>query len=602
MWPYGKKTFNAPAGTRGINVTQDIGLTPGQFSDALVGNIGPFLRWDASPPAAPAGFLGDGVTPHDVTGSPFTYQGRAANFFRIEGPAGAVLRNPGDPNPCPDRPTYTNCIEYPQFTIVGKKAVRAGVEGTRAVYTRQGATTTVDLFGTSAPGAHLQVKGTTIPSTDLDADAASGFYFSRLRSRPPFDPADVLTLRNLTDQPNTRSIVRLTDGVVIDDATYYNSATAGHARGDLVVTAHTTDDQNTDPLTVVGVGELPAGAAADAPRTVTFADDPASPGIAAPPATIRVTSTHGGFASVAVKIAGDVTPAAATTAGDHGRRRYRRRRTRRDAEHAAAVRRRLERRLRRLALVDRHPDLGRRRLRRRRAHADARVRLADRRRRPRPAARAAGRAADLGAYPGPEHAGAERRARRLVHAHAVSRPGRDAAARALATNTLAVHVDPAAATAARLAAVVATPQRTRRHARRVRLHRRRRLRVGAARPGDGAPRRDRPGGPEGAAGDRARLRRRGSRRRSAPAPKATFTMPDTTAFENDFPFAARSSWHLRFRVRAKSALGAASDSVAVVDIAFASDALTGLDRQVRRRARTSSGSAATRPCSASPTP
>ena len=315
VWPYGKKTFDAQPGKRTINVTQDVGITPGQFSDALVGNIGPFLRWDNSAPAPPDGFLGDGGTLHDVTGSPFTYQGRAANFFRIEGPAGAVLRNAADPNACPDRPTDTNCIEYPQFSILGKKAVRAGVEGTRAVYTRKGATTTVDLFGTSAPGAHLQVKGTTIPSTDLDADAASGFYFSRL-SQPTasFDPADVLTLRNLTDQPNTRSIVRLTDGVVIDDATYYNSATGGHARGDLVVTAHTTDDQNRDPLTVVGVGELPAGAAADAARTVTFADDAASPGIAAPPATIRVTSTRGGSASVAVKITGDATPVAATAA------------------------------------------------------------------------------------------------------------------------------------------------------------------------------------------------------------------------------------------------------------------------------------------------
>ncbi len=84
----------------------------------------------------------------------------------------------------------------------------------------------------------------------------------------------MLTLKNLTDTPNTRSIVRLTDGVVIDEATYYNSALSGHARGDLVVTAHTTDDQNTAPLTVVDVGDLPAGAAADAPRTVTFGDGP----------------------------------------------------------------------------------------------------------------------------------------------------------------------------------------------------------------------------------------------------------------------------------------------------------------------------------------
>src|SRR5439155_15040675 len=81
VWPYGKKAFNvAAAGSRAINVTQDVGLAPGQFGDALVGNIGPFLQWDATPPAPPVGFLGDAVTPHTVTGSPFVYSGRPANF------------------------------------------------------------------------------------------------------------------------------------------------------------------------------------------------------------------------------------------------------------------------------------------------------------------------------------------------------------------------------------------------------------------------------------------------------------------------------------------------------------------------------------------
>ena len=55
VWPYGKKDFAATAGSRTINVTQDVGITAGQFTDALAGNIGPFLRWDASAPAAPEG-------------------------------------------------------------------------------------------------------------------------------------------------------------------------------------------------------------------------------------------------------------------------------------------------------------------------------------------------------------------------------------------------------------------------------------------------------------------------------------------------------------------------------------------------------------------
>ena len=381
VWPYGKEDFAATAGRRTINVTQDVGITPGQFTDALSGNIGPFLRWDGSAPAPPEGFLGDAGTLHDVTGSPFVYGGRAANFFRIEGPAGAQLRTAGGANPCPDRPTATNCIEYPQFTIVGKQAGRKGVEGTRATYTRSGATTSIDLFGYSAPGAHLQAGGSGIPTTDLNADEASGFYFARLAEpTATFDPGKTLVLRNLTDVPSTRSIVRLTDAVAIDEATYYNTPSAGHAKGDLVVTARTSDDQNTAPLTVVDVGALPAAGPADGPRTATFGDGPGA-GVSAPPAMVKVTSAMGGSTSIPVTIVGDASPVTAPSAvigvtGATG-----------PAGHALALepadagRRQLGRRLRRLALAHQHADLGDAGLRRGGEHADARVRPADRRRR-----------------------------------------------------------------------------------------------------------------------------------------------------------------------------------------------------------------------------
>ena len=214
----------------------------------------------------------------------------------------------------------SNCIEYPAFTILGKKAVRKGVEGTRATYTRSGAAATIDLFGYSTPGSHLQAKGAGIPSTDLDADAASGFYFARLgQPSAGFDPNESIVLRNLSDTPNTRSIVHVTDGITIGEATYYNTPSAGHAKGDLVVTASTSDDQNTAPLTVVDIGTLPATGAADAPRTATFADGPAA-GISAPPAMLKVTSAMGGSASVAVKIVGDASPVAAD---DRRHRRHR---------------------------------------------------------------------------------------------------------------------------------------------------------------------------------------------------------------------------------------------------------------------------------------
>jgi hypothetical protein len=122
-----------------------------------------------------------------------------------------------------------------------------------------------------------------------------------------------LVLRNLTDVPSTRSIVRLTDAVAIDEATYYNTPSAGHAKGDLVVTARTSDDQNTAPLTVVDVGTLPAAGPADGPRTATFGDGPGA-GVSAPPAMVKVTSAMGGSTSIPVTIVGDASPVTAPSA------------------------------------------------------------------------------------------------------------------------------------------------------------------------------------------------------------------------------------------------------------------------------------------------
>jgi hypothetical protein len=69
--------------------TVDIGCFPVapdlcHFADALQSPIfAAFVQWDpAVAPAAPAGYIGDAVTPHRITGSPYN-----TNFFRIEGPA-----------------------------------------------------------------------------------------------------------------------------------------------------------------------------------------------------------------------------------------------------------------------------------------------------------------------------------------------------------------------------------------------------------------------------------------------------------------------------------------------------------------------------------
>ncbi|WP_200954774.1 chitobiase/beta-hexosaminidase C-terminal domain-containing protein, partial [Arthrobacter sp. Soil782] len=74
--PYGK--FQVVADDTGsLRYTEDLGSMNGNgdFSPLLEAKIGPFLRWTEG---APAGYLGDGSTPHAVVGSPYD-----TNFFEI---------------------------------------------------------------------------------------------------------------------------------------------------------------------------------------------------------------------------------------------------------------------------------------------------------------------------------------------------------------------------------------------------------------------------------------------------------------------------------------------------------------------------------------
>jgi hypothetical protein len=60
------------AGTRGINVTEDIGLVQGDFTVVLGARVGPFLTWDTGLPVLDAEgieYVGDPAIPHTVTGT-----------------------------------------------------------------------------------------------------------------------------------------------------------------------------------------------------------------------------------------------------------------------------------------------------------------------------------------------------------------------------------------------------------------------------------------------------------------------------------------------------------------------------------------------------
>ena len=99
--PYGVETLVA-SNLGAINATFDSGiLAPGFTGPLAAGSrVGPsFLTWDATLPAAPAGFIGDAITPHTITGSPC-----GTNFFKVEGP---LLPAGG--------------VQTPLFVVTGKK-------------------------------------------------------------------------------------------------------------------------------------------------------------------------------------------------------------------------------------------------------------------------------------------------------------------------------------------------------------------------------------------------------------------------------------------------------------------------------------------------
>ncbi len=121
-YPYGVVDLVAQnGGTRGINVTTDIGCAaaPCDFTAALASPVvNGLLSWDPLSDA-PAGYVGDPGVEHAITGSPV-----GQNLFRIEGPnVGA----PGSPFLC--RPDRTDCIETRVFFVSGKLAPASVVCG-----------------------------------------------------------------------------------------------------------------------------------------------------------------------------------------------------------------------------------------------------------------------------------------------------------------------------------------------------------------------------------------------------------------------------------------------------------------------------------------
>lgn len=272
--PYGADEFVVEG--EGINYTQDIGTTPGAFSQALGSRIGPFLSWDPDvAPAAPEGYVGDPAVEHRVVGSPY-----GTNFVSVE------RRD--------DAGAWVEIARTDLFFVQGRHAVNSGVDADQATYT-VGADGTgyVDVYATSEVGQSLAVEdsGLGFVTTRMEGDGTR--YFGRYAVDRSPDGASV-TIANVGDQPVARKEVDLVDVVTISAATY-------DADADLLTVSAVSSDQDATPA------------------VLTVLDQPLQDGTvvietAAPPPSVTVTSDKGGEASAALTVAGSALEADAPVA------------------------------------------------------------------------------------------------------------------------------------------------------------------------------------------------------------------------------------------------------------------------------------------------
>ncbi|WP_416467586.1 Ig-like domain-containing protein [Pseudomonas sp. LFS044] len=272
--PYGVETVNVTtAGRRAINITRDIGIgAPGNFTGALNGNLGPWLRGAGGPytevnpdTGASETFVGDPNLTEAVTGSPFN-----TNFVRIEGPPGAIQTN--------------------VFTVSGKvldQRAQTPVTLERATYSRNGTGTRVEVFAKAPNDASVCLRNGlalvgTPPSPcqfSLLADN-NGLFFSQQLSQVAPPPVVVVTASTTAGGTRPTALSsKLSDVVKVNTARY------DWANKRLVIEARSSDEVVIPDLVAQGYGRLSKSGTV---QSLTVND------LAQPPASVTIKSAHGG--------------------------------------------------------------------------------------------------------------------------------------------------------------------------------------------------------------------------------------------------------------------------------------------------------------------
>lgn len=283
--PYGVETVNVTApGRRAINITRDIGIgAPGNFSGAVGGAIGPFLRSISGPytevnpdTGAIETFVGDPNLTEAVTGSPFN-----TNFLRIQGPAGT--------------------IETSLFTVAGKvldNRAQTPVTIDRATYRRTGSNTQVEVFAKADISSTLCFRESIalVPGPPLSpclttlTGGSDGQFFGKHLVNGLVPPVVVVTATNPTGSTRPTAVSsKLSDVVKIRTARYsWND----HK---LLIEASSSDEVAVPDMVAQGYGRLSKSGTL---QSLTVSD------LTQPPASVTIKSAAGGSDTEPVVVVG----------------------------------------------------------------------------------------------------------------------------------------------------------------------------------------------------------------------------------------------------------------------------------------------------------
>ena len=321
--PYGEEQLDGSAGGR-IFFTDDVGIgTPGDFTGAMKGRLGPFLLAADVPggpelpaitgPVAGKLYIADPVRLGPVTGSPLPdFLGNDGvmhnhNVFRIEGPVGSDLGGPG-----------IDYIETTDFNLMGRAytgSMPGQVVADRASYTSSATEQKVDVYATAFPTAASRLPANARPagvapvisffdaSCTVNLDAAGHFVsygapsgaatevlmhaqgdnrYGQLSSTAGAALPDAVCVKDNSAIDITGLQIPVYHPLPVNDEVRVTEGTYDPVTQTLVVSANSSESANPPILTLSNFGTtLTAG-------TVTVS------GVTAPPSKVSVLSSKRG--------------------------------------------------------------------------------------------------------------------------------------------------------------------------------------------------------------------------------------------------------------------------------------------------------------------